>query len=516
MKLKSLFIIATLGVFVSGCKKDWLAVNKDPNNLTGSISPSFVMASALGNTANNEVLQNELGSFWAGQWTQSSSYILDPARFSNQFANTDFNYWDAIYDNLEDYQYVINNAEAQKQPALKGAALTMKAYLFQRLVDLYGNVPFTQALQAPAVLFPKFDNQKDIYEALIPMLDTAIANLKANPFQSAYVGGDVTTAGSLGQGSNTKWIKFANSLKLRILIRQDRIAGRDAYIIPQLQKVMQESNGFLGTGQDFGINPGYTTAAGQQNPFYDRYGYSYAGATQSFGRFPRPTKYLFDVLINSNDTFRLKRIAYAYGGENTANPGVSKNPEIVTNYVGVPYGVGSGYLAGNTSYIGPSVLTKGKNNLPVYLMTASEVQFLLAEAAYKYGSSVTFPNTAQQYYAQGVIESFRLLGVPNATAQANALLTSGIANADWTASPDKLTAIWTQKWIALVNYEGMEAWTEYRRTGVPNIPLSASVTAGSPRPLRMYYPATELGSNQANVVAQGTVDPYTTKIFWMP
>jgi hypothetical protein len=87
--------------------------------------------------------------------------------------------------------------------------------------------------------------------------------------------------------------------------------------------------------------------------------------------------------------------------------------------------------------------------------------------------------------------------------------------ADWAASPDKLKAIWMQKWIALTNFSGLEAWCEYRRTNFPVTPQSASVPASSTdRPVRLFYPGTELGSNRANVEAQGNVDVFKSRLFW--
>jgi hypothetical protein len=103
--------------------------------------------------------------------------------------------------------------------------------------------------------------------------------------------------------------------------------------------------------------------------------------------------------------------------------------------------------------------------------------------------------------------------VGSTTAQANTLTSSGINNADWVASTDKLAAIATQKWFALANFNGLEAWTEYRRTRIPATPQSPQVVTAD-RPLRLFYPSSESGSNAANVTAQGTIDPLKTKIFW--
>ena len=149
-------------------------------------------------------------------------------------------------------------------------------------------------------------------------------------------------------------------------------------------------------------------------------------------------------------------------------------------------------------------------------MTNAEVQFCLAEAKQRYGAGVSLSQTAQTYYENGVKESFRLTGTTTAfgAAAANTLLTSGFDLADWTASPDKLKAIWMQKWLALVNYSGLEAWCDFRRTNFPVTPPSLSTSPTAPLPVRLYYPQTELASNGANVNAQGTINVFTSRLFW--
>ena len=148
-------------------------------------------------------------------------------------------------------------------------------------------------------------------------------------------------------------------------------------------------------------------------------------------------------------------------------------------------------------------------------MTAAESFLLMAEAKFRY-ATVTLPLSAQQYYEQGVRESFRLTGTTSkyGADKVTTLLSSGLDLADWNTSPDKLKAIWMQKWLALVNYGGLEAWTEFRRTNFPNIPLSASAPVVKKLPLRLFYPSTELSSNGANVAKQGTIDVFNTRLFW--
>lgn len=508
-------IILSLFLITISCSKDYLNINTNPNSLP-TATPSFVITNAMNTTAeifsgsnNYSTGINQLGHYWSGQWTQSSSYILLTTIFSYQYTNGDFTWmWDRTYDNLSDYQYAIDNAAANDQKYFIGPAKIMKAYIFQALVDLYGNIPYSDALKGVGSLAPKFDDQKAVYEGLITLLDQAIADCKANAFSSAFAGADI-----IFKGNTTKWVKFANSLKLRILMHQSRISGRDGYITTELNKINSEGSGFM-SGEDVGSGGSsfYIATAGKTNPTYDYIGYDANGAVRGFARFPRPTKFLFDQLIAAGDTFRLKRMAYAKGGENGNTPGKSTQAEIVSNYVGVPFGIASGFTASSSSYIGPSLITKGVFNAAYILMTAAEVQFNLAEAKQRY-ASVSFAGTAQSYFEEGVKQSFRTLGVPNAAANATALLTSGKDLSDWSASTDKLKAIWQQKWLALMNFGGLEAWTEYRKNNFPNIPQANTVT-DTKRPLRLFYPNTEGGSNAANVSAQGTIDVFSTRLFW--
>lgn len=502
MKLRNFLIIPACLLFaLFSCQKDWLDVNTNPNALPSS-TPDYTFAAAANRIAST-LGPNELGEYWSGHWTQSSTYILSATIFKYEFTNTNFDYWSGYYDILEDLDYAIKGATGTLT-YFGGAARVLKAYTYQMMVDMYGNIPYTDALKGGGSLAPKFDDQKAIYEDLIKVLDTAITILKANPLISTYAGSDIVFGSAGASTAATKWIQFANSLKLRILMRQSRMTGRDAYITAEINKAAATTEGFLANGLDVTVNPGYVASTGKLNPFYETWGYNAAGGAQSLARYPRPTEYLFNTLKAANDTFRMKRLAYPNGGEGVM-------PEIIANYQGVPFGIASGYLSQNTSYIGPSQIKKGEFNRPMILMTNAESQFLLAEAKQRY-AGVTLPLTAQAYYEQGVKEAFRITGT--AASAATTLLASGIDLSDWTASPDKLKAIWMQKWLALTNYSGFEAWSEYRKNNFPVTPPSASTATNAPRPVRLFYPSGEVASNGENVKAQGTIDVFTSRLFW--
>ncbi|CAH0996008.1 hypothetical protein EMA8858_02136 [Emticicia aquatica] len=503
MKIKSILVLAFVALIGSACNEKFLDINTNPNALP-TASPNYVFTNALNTSATNMVSPNETGSYWAGQWSQSNGYILSTTVFAYNFTNGDFNYWDGYYDNLNDYQFVINNADSYNQKFLKGPAKVMQALLFQQLADMYGNIPYSDALQGVKSLAPKFDDQKAVYEGLIKSLDDAIVDLKANPFASAFTSADI-----IFRGNTTKWIKFANSLKLRILIRQSKVAGRDSYIKTEINKIV--ADGVI-TGEDVGVGGSgfFLATAGKLNPVYDRWGYDANGAKRALNNYPRLTKFLVNSMKESNDSLRLKRLGYANGGENGAAPGTSTNKEVMANYTGVPFGQSSGFLPAGCSSLGPSLLVKGEYNRPYIIFTAAEAQFLLAEAKQRY-SDVALPETAKTYFEAGIAQSFRTFGA--SVAGADAFKGSNIVNYDWDATTDKLAAIATQKWIALCNFSGLEAWTEYRRTNLPATPQTVQVVDAK-RPVRFYYPNTESGSNAANVSAQGTVDVFATRLFW--
>jgi hypothetical protein len=519
MNNKIILIIAVAGLFVTGCKKGYLAINENPNSLTSS-TPDVIFTAAVGRTA-SIITPNETGEYWSGHWTQSSTYIYDAARFSYNFNNTNFNFWDTWYDVLEDFQYAIDNSDARGLPQFKGPAKIMKAYVFQQVVDCYGNAPYSDAFKGIGSITPKFDDQKAIYDSLMVLLDGAITDLRANPFTGTSANSDIVFKGNI-----TNWIRFANSLKLRILIRQSRVASRQAYVVAEINKANATAEGFLIAGQDVRTNPGYAQSTGQTNPIYNNWGYTAAGGVQAIARFPRPTIFLFNQLKALDDTFRLKKLAYAKGGESSVNSGVSAivqpdptkpnyHPlELVADYVGVPYGSTSGYLAQNTSYIGPSFITKTGFAKDIYLMLAAESFFCLAEAKQVF-PGVTLAGTVKSYYEQGVKEAFRVTGTTSDPA--TTILVNGKLGSDWSAATtptQQLQTIWLQKWLALTNFSGLEAWSDFRRTNYPALPASAGAPVGQALPVRLFYPNSEQATNGANVTGQGAIDVFTGKLFW--
>lgn len=500
MKYSLKYTSIVAAVLLMGSCKDYLDINTNPNDATSS-TPDLVLPAALNVTAggtsgvaNAQITANEIGHFWAGHWSPSGSvsgFVSEktyniPGNFSTAV-------WTVSYDNLADYNYIEQAATTGNRPALVGIAKTMKVYVFQRLVDTYGNVPYTEALQGPANLRPKYDDAQAIYDDLSKQLDAAVVALKApltteNPSPGAS---DIVFAGDL-----TKWVKFANTLKLRLMLRQTNVTSKQADIKTEITKAAA-NGGFLGVGENVTSTPGYIKSDGKQNPFYENYGFTPAGTLSRNHDFYTNSDFFIKFLQGTNDSLRLARFA---------SP--ATDAQFRGQYRGVPFGEGSDpYLYAKTAGFGPAILRSFDQ--PQVLMQAAESFFLQAEAAQR----GFLTGSAKQLFESGITESFKFLGVTDAAKAATTYYTEAIPTRNFDASPDKLEAIITQKWVALGAFGGFEAWNEFRRTGFPKVPLSTRAAEGK-YPLRLLYPTQELGTNAASVQAQGTVSQYS-KLFWV-
>jgi len=512
------------------CKK-FLDVNTDPNQAEKTQS-TYVFTNAQARTGANQVGgMHILGATWTGQNAHSTSFSGGGTEKTYSFTNSDFNFWDGLYDNLTDYQYVINNAAKDNVAHLIGPAMVMQAIVWQQLVDLYGDVPYTEALKGTALITPKFDDDQFIYEDLIKKIDTAIGLIKSSTVTTAgnedilYLG---TAAGAptAVKLNKTTWVQFANTVKMRILMRQSFVPGRTAYITTEINKIIAEGSGFI-TNNIF-INPGYSKAVGKLNPFYVTYGYTETDAQVQNYAYRKTNAVAINWLKNTLDTFRLQRLAYPKGTTVTSNN--------LADYVGVPLGAPSGYLEANTSSIGSFQITKGDANRPLLFFTEAEKWFLLAEAAQRYG--IAGLGVAQTNYTEGVRAAFRQTAAywastststaVQATAAANAYLARDIAYASWTnatSQADLVRTILIQKWISLMEVNGLEAWSDYRKSNtttaagvvtafgsVPTSPHSINGSAAAGEPVRLYYPLREESTNGSKV-PQG-VNVFTSKIFW--
>ena len=188
------------------------------------------------------------------------------------------------------------------------------------------------------------------------------------------------------------------------------------------------------------------------------------------------------------------------------------------NVVGIEQGEEAQSAPDNPSLLGPAFIpvpVSGNasvgSSMNGYVMTLSEAKFVMAEATLRFPGQFT-GYVAETLFNEGIQSSFTRLG---ATGYA-AYMTSVAATPGygWGATTNKIEAIMTQKWIALMNVHAVESWIDYTRTGFPVTPL-ALTNAGTGKPKRLMYPASEYIGNGANVPAQTSATVFATGPFWL-
>jgi hypothetical protein len=504
MKIKNFLIaILTLGVFAS-CSKDYLDINDSPVDPTQDIvAPNLLLAGGLhASYPTFATTANDLGNAWVQNWGPNvnawTGGYEDEFRFRLTTSFGD-NIWDETYRGMSTLQSIIDY-EGEDYDNHKAIARVMKSFYFQYLVDLYGDVPYTEALQKGTILTPAYDDDMAIYRDLIVQLDMAIATLKAEEGDATVGAEDIVFQGDLSQ-----WVKFANTLKLRILLRQSELAETDgetqSYLNTQFANLEQN---FL--TENATINPGYSDAEGKQNPFYAAYGFDSEGNAAGRRTFDVAAEYAANFLKGDATENGVTTGVY--------DPRVERLYEVLDSageVVGIQQGATATTAPDDLSYLGPGLIVSSEQD--GYLITAAESFFLQSEAAFRGYTA----GDAKTLFQDGIVASFELLGVPDAAATAMTYISGSNSQnlIGWDGSANKIEAIMTQKWIALNGINGIEAFIEYNRTGYPDFPLPI-IAEESQRPFRLLYPASEYSNNSANVALQNQAisDAFNTPIFW--
>lgn len=489
-------IFAGLLMVMTGCK-DYLEVNNNPNQVTAA-TPQLVLPDALATTGwylTGSAPSGVAGSFyflnlWMGYWNWSGNYSISTSDKNYQFTQGFNNsIWASAYLNLKNYNYVDTQGATLGQPLLQGMAKIMKALHFQLLVDTYGDVPYTSALQGTTTILPTYDKAQDIYDDLFKQIDAGMALLAKGDGTLNPGPNDI-----MFQGDISKWLKFGNTLKLRMLLRQSEKSDRASFVQAQLATIKASGYGFLGAGENAAVNPGYSNSQNLQNPLYGAF-YAINGNPTTLNNQYKGNLYGITFYKNTNDP-RLGAYYRPVAGT-------------TSNFNGTLFGTTDVLVNSQVSDIGSGVLKNVSQNSPV--LQSHESLFMQAEAAQR-GWITGDPKAL---YQAAISESF--INVGRTAAEAAAYYSqAGVANVNWEASTNKIEAIITQKWASENGTAPFEAWSDYRRLGLPTaIPISQDPsTTVRQIPLRLLYPTSEYSTNAANVGAQGTINQFTSKIFW--
>ena len=486
-----LYILLFAALLGASCSKELQRVNQNPNALETPDATTLLSNTIVAEFYNNANVVWTLGNGYNQYMTYSQSYYDQGTRYS---PITNEPYWTAMYESARDANTLYGLGQQKNNPLLEAAALTLRSYAFAQLTELWGDIPFSEALKGNQGIYtPKYDNQQTVYTdpqlGILPSLRRADSLLKANP------GG--LLAGDLLYNSNaTLWRKFVNALRLRYLLR-----------ISSKQDLSAEMQSLVSDG------------ALMQN-----------ASESAILKLPTVTPYNFVSLTERSGDFAVKYLnstlyaVYSATGD-TARITTFFNPSAVasgssfsfSNYGGMPLVVdatteqiqqasnfNSSFATGNNA-----ALIKAK------IMTYSEQEFILAEAALKGFISGGTPS-AINYYNNGVIGAYSEAGL--STEAANSYLSHSEVGLDLSSPEASLKQIITQKWISNIN-NGFEGWIEYRRTGFPDLQTGGAANLNKGViPSRFLYPTSEqtINSNHYNTELQnmGGTETTTYKAWW--
>lgn len=475
---KYIYTIAIIAFTLASCTTDFEEINTNPNAPV-TVQPSLLLRQVIYNFGENMSYEG----FVAGDLLAQHRTALDFNLFDRHDLKSPQlggNPWPIFYTNLRDNEIILK--QAKETPAFavyEGPAYILKAYMAAGLTDLFGDVPYFEAFNGiEGNVTPKYDLQSDIYQnenGILDNLDKGIAAI------TSYAGSIPLEGDILYNGNLNAWVQFANSLKIKYLIR---ISGKVA-VASQLQTLFTEGN-YIKNNAD---NAVFDFTNSEPNSF--RLAQLRVGDFNNFVL----SETMEDMLTDLEDD-RLATFFRPFSNSTT------------NEFNGLINGIdaSSTSIALSEYSLSGTAFREDTATLDANFMTAWETSFLLAEAAEK-GFITT---NAVALYNAGVAQAFNYwnTNLPN---------TYLAGNANYNAiGKTPLEQISTQKWIASVIH-GYEGWIEYRRTGFPLLKnVSASLNNGL-IPTRMPYPAEAASLNSENYKAAAAAtngNSLDVKVWW--
>jgi hypothetical protein len=491
-KLYRYTLLLVLSSFLISCTKDFEEINTNPN-LPKEITPGVTLGQLQYRLVNASIngaytFNHELMQVTAPRASSSGGgihrYVINPGA----------GVWNNFYTSFTDLGDIYSASEKIKENNYMGIALIYKSWAFSILTDLYGDIPYSEATQGINGNYKaKFDKQKDIYTQILKDLETA--NTLLDDTKALTFGGDLlynanTLDAARKNAGILRYKKFANSLKLRLLLR---ISKRDGEI-----NVTEQINTILNNPT---LYPVFTSNADEAIfkypgtfPYYNPY---FNARTLDWRDGTYYTKFFLDKMVTDADP---RRILWA------------RTTSI--NGANVYRGIESGYPTTAPEYKvnENSNYTDVLKTLPQLgvMMTYAEVEFIKAELALKGFST---GKTVKQHYDSGITASMTQWGV---IMPANYLAQAGVVYNAAAVTERQLEQIMLQKYYAyfFVDYQ---SWFEKRRTGYPSLPRNSGIPTENKFPSRIPYPTYLQSLNPDNLTAAVTAmggDNSDIKVWW--
>ena len=428
--MKKIAIISTIvmGLGVTSCDS-YLDINQNPNSPTEeNMTTSIMLPAAEMNIAGSYGdFMRITGGYFAQHYIQlfGTTNYLDYSRFQMSATRSSSTYTQLMIRGLNTLETVRKMAEADEEWGTYLAATALRAFTYQTLVDAYGEVPYTEAFNT-SIATPAYDDGATIYEGLIAELDEALGKASA---------GDLVATNFLFPGQNAaNWIKFANAVKLKLLSRESGVASVDA----QIGAIIAEGN--LPTA-DVAYEGCWSNESGAMSPFYAEEFSTAWGSTQ--------INVAANIAIigtmqqkdaNGNIIYEDPRLPVFFE--------TNADGEYTGGISGTNFSTSTDYQS--TYWCRPVA----SYDMPVYLITKSEVEFFIAEYYARQGNAAQ----AESHYKAAIEASFETAGVGGAA--------ENIQQFPYNSANYK-ESIGVAKWIALAGVNNFEAWCEVRRLDYP-------------------------------------------------
>lgn len=444
--MKKIFILLVgVALGITSCNS-YLDINQDPNSPSEeNMDASMIFPGAEMNlAASYGDFLRITGGYFAQQYGQNfgTSNYLDYSQFSMSATRSSSTYTQLTARCLRNLEIIRKLSVEGEDRGSYLAATVLRAFTYQALVDAYGETPYTEGLDIDN-LTPKYDDGQTVYDGILAELDEALANVTPNT--------SVCTNFLFGNPLANDWIKFANALKLKLLMRMSDVKN----VQSELAKLITEGNF---PDKDVAWAGIWSSEKGKGNPFYQEEFATNFGSNQ--------------VNVMGNIAF-VKTMQESRDARLEAFFSKNGKGEYTGNISGTNFSTTNSYKA---DYWCRPIMSYDS---PVFLITKAEIEFFLAEYYARYGTSAE----AESHYIAAIEASF-------ATAKVKGAEVVYDGEYAWNnANYKKLIGI--QKWIALGGTNNFEAWCELRRLKYPAI---GSVTGSD-----LYNKATDAYSPQLYV-----------------
>lgn len=526
----SFFFTAVGSAFLVSCNKaDLKDLNINPQ-AQNTIDLNFLFTSAqLGAASGGSVGDNRyidwrtnigMASMAIQQVANAGGGIAPGDKYTDNFETSsapfEFIYGDQLKNIGEILKQTNPGGFAEgKNANMRQAARILRAFLFHRVTDYYGSVPYTEAMKASeGIFFPKYDKQKTVYTDLLKELDEATTAFGAANATDGFGAADLYYGGDIA-----KWKRWGFSLMLRLAMRLSTVdlATANTYV----QKAV--AGGVFQSNDDNVIVP----MAVDPNLWVNQNGISRAFIPGDGGQPAFLSKTLVDWLKGPNtgstadDDPRLMILSggiFNWSSEKTwtvitANPLQQKGMPNGKDQTMLEAIEGVSPLDQNTTYskINPLLLERDEDYM---LMNYGEVELLLAEAAERGIGGLTVA-TAASHYTAGVKASMQMYTIYDPSfVVSDAKVTTYLSAFPYGVTKPALEMIYDQLW-ANHFFNWWEAWSDWRRTGFPKlVPVKypGNVTGGT-IPQKLKYPNAEVAGNP-NFSSGASANDYTTKVWW--